>query len=140
VRYLLDTCVVSELVRAKPNAKVVKWLEGCDEDSLFLSVLTVGEIQKGIARLDDASRKETLQQWLDGELRARFGGRILPVTEDVSLAWGAAQADAERKGTPIPTIDGLLAATAVAHNLTVVTRNENDFARTSARVLNPWRL
>jgi hypothetical protein len=140
VRYLLDTCVVSELVKSKPDPKVVKWFEGCDEDSLFLSVLTIGEIQKGIARLDNSSRKTALQQWLDGELRERFGGRILPVTEDVSLTWGATQADAERKGAPIPTIDGLIGATAVVHNLTVVTRNRRDLARTTARVLDPWDL
>jgi hypothetical protein len=140
VKYLLDSCVISELVKSKPDARVVRWIEGSDEDALFLSVLTIGEIQKGIARLDDSPRKEVLQQWLDRDLRARFTTRILPITEEVALAWGATQAEAERKGAPIPTIDGLLGATAKVHNLVVVTRNRRDLIRAAGQVLDPWEL
>jgi hypothetical protein len=140
VRYLLDTCLISELVKAKPNGAVVKWLEGCDEEGLFLSVLVLGEIQKGITKISDEKRKASMQRWLDSDLRQRFAGRILPVSEEVALTWGIVQAKAELQGAPIPTIDGLVGATALAHNLTAVTRNERDIKATGARVFNPWTL
>ncbi len=136
--YLLDTCVLSELAKPAPNKRVLEWLEGCEEESLYLSVLTVGEIQKGIARLAAGRRKNALQQWLDRDLLGRFSGRILPVDEETALTWGVAQAAAERRGTPVATVDGLIGATAVAHNLVVVTRNEADLKATGAQVLNPW--
>ena len=138
MRYLLDTCVISELVKRKPDKKVIEWIEGCAEDLLFLSVLTIGEIQKGIARLSDESRKASLQSWLDSELRKRFAGRILSITDEVALAWGILQGEAEKKGTSIPTIDGLLGATALCNNLVVATRNEKDIRSTGARIFNPW--
>ena len=140
MRYLLDTCLISELVKAKPHKTVVEWLEGCDEEGLFLSVLVLGEIQKGIAKITDEKRKAAMQRWLDSDLRQRFAGRILPVSDEVALTWGIVQAKAEVQGAPIPAIDGLLGATALAHNLTVVTRNERDIKATGARVFNPWRL
>jgi len=140
VRYLLDTCLISELVKTKPHKAVVEWLEGCDEEGMFLSVLVLGEIQKGIAKITDERRKASMQRWLDSDLRQRFAGRILPVSDEVALTWGIVQAKAELQGAPVPTIDGLLGATALAHNLTVVTRNERDIKATGARVFNPWRL
>ncbi|HKP95012.1 MAG TPA: type II toxin-antitoxin system VapC family toxin [Fibrobacteria bacterium] len=138
MKYLLDTCLVSELVRKKPNPKVVKWVSECDEELTFLSVLTLGEIQKGIAKLGDRKRKSALQMWLDSDLRIRFETRILPVTEDVAQTWGVLQGEAETKGIGIPTVDGLLGATAITHNLTVVTRNTIDIAKTGAKILDPW--
>jgi toxin FitB len=138
LKYLLDTCLVSELVRKTPNTNVVKWVAECDEDQTFLSVLTIGEIQKGIARLTDKKRKASLQNWLDVDLKSRFGDRILPITEEVAQTWGQLLGDAETKGISIPSIDGLIGATAVTHNLTVVTRNESDIVPTGARILNPW--
>lgn len=107
---------------------------------MFLSVLTIGEIQKGVAKLVDAKRKAAIQGWLDSEIRERFNERILPVTEDVALVWGVLQGEAEAKGSPIPTIDGLIAATAIANNLVVVTQNEADIVQTGVRVINPWNL
>lgn len=139
MRYLLDTCVLSELAKTAPNENVVEWLRQRDEDTVFLSVLTLGEIQKGIAKLLDGKRKESIQLWLDNELRRRFSERLLPVDEEVALTWGLIQGGAERQGRPIPAIDGLLGATAVAHNLTVVTRDEADIGQTGARTFNPWR-
>jgi len=138
LRYLLDTCVISELQKATPNAQVIAWLDARDEESLFLSVLTLGEIQKGIANLNDPARKDILQRWLDGELRRRFSERIVAIDEDIALTWGQIQGDAQRRGMSIPVIDGLIGATAVANNLTVVTRNVDDIGRTGARILNPW--
>jgi len=139
VRYLLDTCVISELVRPRPDQGVVEWLANREEESIFLSVLTLGDIQKGIAKLKNGNRRDAIQRWLDTELRERFSERTLPVDDEVTLAWGLIQAEAELQGTPVPTIDGLLGATAVAHNLTIVTRNEQDILPTGARVVNPWK-
>jgi toxin FitB len=140
VKYLLDTCLVSELIRKKPDARVAKWVADCDEDLTFLSVLTLGEIQKGISRLEDKKRRSTLQMWLDSDLHARFGDRILPITKDIAKTWGVLQGEAEAKGMAIPSIDGLIGATAVTHNLMVVTRNVSDIAKTGAKILNPWEL
>jgi predicted nucleic acid-binding protein len=140
MKYILDTCVVSELVRTKPEPKVVQWISQCDEETLFLSVVTIGEIQKGIARLSDKKRAAVIQQWLDSELRERFHGRILPVSEEVALTWGIILGETEQKGIAVSSIDGIIGATAITHNLTVVTRNEKDIIPTGARVLNPWRL
>ncbi|MDD5674391.1 MAG: type II toxin-antitoxin system VapC family toxin [Chitinivibrionales bacterium] len=140
MNYLLDTCIISELAKPKPEKKVVTWIEGYDEDFFFLSVLTLGEIQKGIAKLSDQKRKASYQHWLDADLRTRFSGRILPVDQDVALAWGILQGKAEAAGRPLPTVDGLLGATAVVHNLTVVTRNEPDLVATGAPLFNPWKM
>jgi predicted nucleic acid-binding protein len=138
MKYLLDTCVISELAKPKPEKKVVRWIEGCDEDSLFLSVLTIGEIQKGIARIIDKTRQARFQQWLDSDLRQRFAHRILPVDEEVALTWGLLQGTAELSERSFPTIDGLLAASGIVHNATLVTRNETDFLGTGTRIFNPW--
>jgi predicted nucleic acid-binding protein len=140
VNYLLDTCVLSELVKPRPNPTVVKWIDNCDEDRLFICVLTIGEIQKGIAKLDDHTRRDKLQRWLDDDLRPRFGARILPVSDEVACTWGIIQAENELKGAPIPSIDGLIGAIAITHNLTIVSRNTKDLARTGARILDPWSL
>lgn len=140
MKYLLDTCVISELVKNKPERKVVRWVEDCDEELLYLSVLTIGEIQKGIAKLKDKNRKNNIQRWLDSDLRERFTERILPIDEDTVLTWGVVQGESELIGLQIPTIDGLVGATAITHNLTVVTRNEKDIALSGARILNPWNL
>ncbi len=138
MKYLLDTCLISELVRKKPNPKVVKWVAHCDEELTFLSVLTLGEIQKGISKLEDKKRRSTLQMWLDSNLQVRFGERILAISKKISQTWGILQGEAEAKGIIIPTIDGLIGATAIAYNLTVVTRNFIDIVKTGAKIVNPW--
>ncbi len=140
MKYLLDTCAISELVKRKPSKKVLQWIQGCDEDAIYLSVLTIGEIQKGIAKLADSKRKALIQQWLDHDLHNRFVGRIIPISEEIAATWGLIMAEAEKKGKPIPSIDSLIGATAIAHNLTIVTRNTEDLAGTGARLLNPWDL
>lgn len=138
MNYLIDTCVVSELIKDKPDRRVAKWIDGSDEDSLYLSVLTLGEIQKGIAKLGAGARKSLLQKWLDSDLRQRFLRRVLPVSEEVALAWGNIQGKAEAAGAPIPTIDGLLGATAIVHHCAIATRDESGVAATGADVFNPW--
>jgi predicted nucleic acid-binding protein len=136
--FLLDTNCISELVRSKPEPRVLQWMEAADESLLYLSVLTLGEIRKGIAGLPQSRRRTHLETWLAVELLARFAGRTLLVDEPVADRWGLIAAEAKRTGRTLSIIDGLLAATALQHNLTVVSRNVSDFANTPAPVLNPW--
>jgi predicted nucleic acid-binding protein len=136
--FLLDTNCVSELIRPRPDRRVMEWTDAANEASLYLSVLTLGEIRKGLAALPQGTRRTRLETWLEVDLKARFRGRILPVDAEVADRWGLLTAEAKRKGKPLPVIDGLLAATALHHNLTVVSRNASDFARARVAVLNPW--
>jgi len=138
VNYLLDTCAVSELTRARPGKSFVRWLDSQDEDRLAISVLTLGEIEKGIAKLPDSRKKNALHAWLHRDLVGRFSDRLLDITPDIALTWGRLPADAETRGRRAPVIDALIAATALVHGCTVVTRNESDIARCGAPVLNPW--
>ena len=114
------------------------WLDGVDESLLHLSVLTLGEIRKGVAALPQSKRRSLLETWLEVELRARFSGRILSVDVSVADRWGLLAANAKAKGKQLSTIDGLLAATALHHNLTIVSRNVEDFKNTQVPVVNPW--
>jgi len=137
--YLLDTNCISELVRAEPDPGVMTWLEAADEALLYLSVLTMGEIRKGIAGLSQGKRRTRLETWLEVELRARFASRILSVDAAVADRWGLLAAGARSEGKSLSTIDGLLAATALQHNLTIVSRNVSVFANVRVQVLNPWQ-
>jgi toxin FitB len=137
--YLLDTNCISELVRAEPDPGVMTWLEAADETLLYLSVLTMGEIRKGIAALSQGKRRTRLETWLEVELRARFASRILSVDAAVADRWGLLAAGARSEGKSLSTIDGLLAATALQHNLTIISRNVTDFANVRVQVLNPWQ-
>ena len=136
--YLLDTNCISELVRVQPEPRVLAWMEAVDESLLHLSVLTLGEIRKGLAGLSPGKRQTQLEAWLEVELRARFAGRILGIDAGVADRWGVLAAAAKREGRALGAIDGLLAATAWQHNLAIVSRNAQDFAKTRVEVLNPW--
>lgn len=136
--FLVDTCVLSELLKAAPDPRVVAWASGVDERDLYLSVLTLGELRKGVAKLSDRRRRERLERWIDGDLRERFQGRIIPVCERVAARWGELSGTAEARGVRVPVVDGLLGATALVHDLTVATRNVADIEKTGARVWNPW--
>ncbi len=136
--YLLDTIVVSELVKSTRNPDVIAWVDAHDENTLFISAITLGEIQKGISKLQDSSRKEALQSGLSQDLALRFNGRILFVDNAVALAWGALQGEAQRNSITLPVVDCLIAATARVHSLTVVTRNARDMERCGVSVVNPW--
>jgi predicted nucleic acid-binding protein len=138
VKYLLDTCLICELVRREPNQAVVNWLDEQDEQTLFLSVLNLGELQKGISRLTDGAKKDELQAWVGLDLVERFTGRILDVDLETALCWGRLQGEAEQAGEKLPVMDSLIAATAAAHGLVVVTRNVKDLERCGVRVRNPW--
>ena len=136
--FLLDTNCISDVVRLKPEPRVMAWMEGADESLLYLSVLTMGEIRKGLAALQQSKRRSQLETWLELELQARFSGRILPIDAAVADRWGLLAARAKRSGKALSSIDGLLAATAIHHNLTIVSRNVSDFANTYVPVVNPW--
>ena len=136
--FLLDTNIISELIKPKPEPRLVTWLSGTDENLLYLSVLTLGEIRKGVAMLKEPARRVQLETWLDSELRLRFAGRILTVDDDVADRWGVMVGRAAARKIALPVIDGLLAATALHYNLTLVTRNSKDVAGTEALVFNPW--
>ena len=136
--FLLDTNIISELVTRRPEPNVSQWVESTDETLLHLSVLTLGEIRKAVARLPQARRRAELETWLIKRLRSRFAGRILPIDADVAERWGNIAAEARSKNIHLPVIDGLLAATALEHDLTFATRNTRDVAGAGILVLNPW--
>lgn len=135
--FLLDTCTLSELTRPRPDPGVAAWFETQDGRTLFLSVLSVGEIERGIALLRAGRKKTALSSWL-ATLRSSYGERVLPVDDAVAITWGRLAAGAERTGAPLGVIDGLIAATAIHHGYTIVTRNTADFAKTGVALLNPW--
>ncbi len=136
--WLLDTCVVSELVRPRPKASVVTWVRERDEIELFLSVITIGELEKGIAKLPDSAKRATLEQWVRRELADRFRDRLLAIDSPVAARWGAMVGVSEARGQPMPVIDSLIAATSLQHDLVVVTRYTDDLVRCGARCFNPW--
>lgn len=136
--FLLDTNCISELVRSDPEPRVLDWMEAADESLLYLSVLTLGEIRKGVAGLPQGKRRTQLETWLELNLQIRFSGRVLSVNASIADRWGLMAAEAKRKGRALSAIDGLLAATALQHSLTIVTRNISDFGSTQVPILNPW--
>lgn len=138
MNYLLDTCVISEMVKPEPNKNVIDWVSSQDENYLFLSVISLGEIQKGILKLSESKKKKTLRIWLQSDLLERFSGRTIPIDDQIAMNWGVIQASAEREGFIIPSIDGLISATAITRNMTVVTRNVPDMEPSGVLLLNPW--
>ncbi len=136
--YLLDTNLVSEWSKPQPNSGVVEWFRSADEGLVHLSAVTLAELWRGIVRLPDSVRRRQLHSWFESEVRLRFLSRVLDVDEAVALCWGEIVSHRERIGRPMPTLDAFIAATAAAHDLTLVTRNVADFADTGIEILNPW--
>ena len=130
--------IVSEPARPKPNRGVLEWLEQVSIAELAVSVLTVGEIQRGISRMPAGKRKQALQEWLERGFAAQFEGRLLPIDADVAVKWGELMAEGDRIARPLPTIDGLLLATAAVHGMSIVTRNVGDFAERGVPLINPY--
>lgn len=136
--YLLDTNCISEPTRDRPEPRVLSWLDAVDESRLYLSILTLGEIRKGASALPESRRRSQLEVWLERQVKVRFSGRILPISDSIAERWGWLAAEAKMRGRSLPVIDGLLAATALHHNLVLVSRNITDFLITRVPTLNPW--
>jgi predicted nucleic acid-binding protein len=135
---LLDTCVLSEMVKPKPDSRVTAWLSAQRPDALYISTLTLGELQKGIAKLTPCARKTYLETFLHMDIREGFNERTLSIDTGVALAWGNLVAQSEQAGQRMPYIDSLIAATALFHSMTLVTRNTRDMEASGVALLNPW--
>lgn len=138
MRLLLDTNVLSEVTRPSPDARVLEWLDGLDEDRSFISVVSIAEIRRGVALMDEGRRREALAEWLAQDLPQRFEQRVLPVDEAVALAWGDLMGLAKRRGRGLSSMDGMIAATAIAQQLTLATRNTKDFEGFGIELFDPW--
>ncbi len=138
MNFILDTNVISELVSVQPDPNVIRWMETTDPESIYLSVIAVGELKKGIEKLPTSKRKETLDEWLHEDLLVRFQNHLLPIDAETMLVWGSINARLEIAGRPISAMDALLAATAQQHNCVLVTRNTAHFEITGILLVNPW--
>jgi toxin FitB len=139
VRYLLDTNVISEWTRPRPDPRVVAWLESTDEASLYLSVLAFAEVRLGIERLAIGPQRERLAVWLDRELGERFAGRIVAIDREIAEMWAVLVARGRARGAPPPILDAFLAAIALVHGMTLVTRNLRDVQPLGIAVFSPWQ-
>lgn len=137
--YILDTNIISELIAKQPNQRVIDWLKGVDTNNLFLSVITIGEIKKGIEKLPESLRKKNIQDWFENDLLIGFEGRILSLDLSVILLWGELIGELEKKGRKLSPLDSLIAATTKHHNYILVTRNEKDFDGIEIVVFNPFK-
>jgi predicted nucleic acid-binding protein len=138
MKYLLDTCIISEMVKPKPERNVVRWLLDQNETDLYVSVLTFGELHRGIERLPGSRKKESLHAWVENDLKERFSSRTLDINIIVAKIWGRIQGVVEKNGKPMPVIDSLIAATGIAYGLIVVTRDTADMEQSGAGLFNPW--
>ncbi len=138
MRYLLDTCVLSELVKREPDSHVLRWLAARNAHELFISAMTWGELQRGVSRLPRSKRRSELTRWLE-QLKIGFESRILAFDQAVAEAWAQMTAQAETQGKPMAAFDSIIAATARANECKLVTRNVRDFAHSGVEAINPWR-
>ncbi len=138
MNFLLDTNVVSEWVRPRPDAGLMSWLAATDEDRLFLSIVTLAELRRGIERMSDGLRRRRLDEWLRDELPLRFNSRLLPIDAAVADEWGKVVARGEASGRQIGAMDAFIASTATVHRLALVTRNVDDFRSSLDTIVNPW--
>jgi tRNA(fMet)-specific endonuclease VapC len=139
MNYLLDTNVISELIAKQPDKRVVNWLDSLDPNTVYLSVITIGEIQRGIEKLPPSKRRDRVKEWLAGDLLFRFEGRILSVTIEVMLVWGELTVRLEKEERPLTAMDSLIASIALHGDYRLVTRNEHDFQHTGVTIINPWK-
>lgn len=138
MKYLLDTSVISELISTQPNPNVVEFVDSLDQEDIYLSTITVGEVAKAIQKQPDPSRKQSLQKWLYQDLLVRFDGRIISLDSNIMIRWGQLSAKVESIGVEFPAIDAMIAAIVLTHEMVLVTMYENDFKDTEIEVVNPW--
>jgi tRNA(fMet)-specific endonuclease VapC len=138
MKALFDTCVISELVSKQPSSKVVEFVDSLDPEDVYLSVITIGEIVKGIEKLSKSRRKQDLRAWLRDDLLIRFEGNVVVLDTDILIEWGALTARLESTGKTMPAIDSLIAATALAKKMTLVTHDVGDFEEADVEIVNPW--
>jgi toxin FitB len=138
MNYILDTNVISELVMSQPDANVTRWIESVDPQNVYLSVITVGELKKGIEKMPNSRRRTVLGAWLINDLLVRFQDHLLPIDTSVMLTWGSLVAHMEAIGKPMPAIDSLIAATTLHSGCTLSTRNVKDFEHAGISLFNPW--
>jgi toxin FitB len=138
LQYLLDTCVISEFVKPNPESKVIDCLNAIEPDQVFLSAVTIGEIQFGISNRPPSNRRTELEIWLNESLFQQFANRILSLDADIFLAWGQMTAQQRQQGKPMGVMDSLIAAVALQHRMVLITRNVSDFSATGLSLLNPW--
>jgi toxin FitB len=138
MKYLLDTCILSEYNAKKPNAQVIQWLDHLDHESLYVSVITVGELSRGIQLLPSSKKQADLQSWFDNQFLAIYGHNIIVLDTAIMLRWAALTSQLKRLGKTVPYVDSLIAATALHENCTLVTRNEKDFQASGISLINPW--
>jgi toxin FitB len=136
--YLLDTCIISEFVKPQPQEKVLNFVTSISLHNIFLSAITIGEIWRGIVKLDESRRRNLLEIWFEKDIIEKYSDRILPVTKEIALIWGEKKSELERKGKAISVMDCLISATALYYDFMVVTRNTKDFINTGCKLLNPW--
>jgi predicted nucleic acid-binding protein len=138
VKLLLDTNVLSEVTKPRPDARVLQWLDALDEDRCFISIVSIAEIRRGVALMDQGRKREALAAWLADDLPLRFEHRVLLVDAPIALAWGDLMGHAKRRGRGLSSMDGLIAATAIAYQLTLATRNIKDFEDFGIELVDPW--
>nr|CAA6818700.1 MAG: Unknown protein [uncultured Thiotrichaceae bacterium] len=138
MKYLFDTCMLSEINHPKGNRSVKRYAAGLPQDDVFISAVSMGEIAKGLAAMDEGARKRKISQWMQ-EILEYNSSQVLEVTVDVAMLWGELSAKLQKQGQHLHMADGLIAATAISHGLHVVTRNIGDFEPTGALIVNPWR-
>ncbi len=138
MKYLLDTSVISELISSQPNPNVVEFVDSLDQEDIYLSTITVGEVAKAIQKQPDPTRKQSLQKWLYQDLLVRFDGRIISMDANIMIRWGQLSAKVESIGVEFPAIDAMIAAIVLTHEMVLVTMYENDFKDTEIEVVNPW--
>lgn len=140
MKYLLDTNVISEFSMSSPNPSVIDWFQTHQSDPLYLSVITIGEIQQGIARLPSSKKQQQLTAWLNETLLVVYSDWIIPIDNIIMLQWGTLTGELIQQGRKIPVMDAIIAATCLRHNLVLVTRNTSDFIHTGLQLINPWEI
>ena len=140
MNYLFDTCVISEVQSKTPNPKILTWINGIEDERIYISCITIGEIKRGIVAVSNETKRTRLIRWYEDDLLARFGDHILNIDTPTMEKWGGIAGELDKTDQAVPLMDSLIAATAIHKRLAIVTRNDRDFIKMGARIVNPWTL